>query len=166
MRISLIVAVARNGAIGRAGGLAWRISDDLKRFRALTIGKPVIMGRKTFDSIGKPLDDRFNIVLSRAMAPVEGVRTARTMDEALALGETAALDLGADEICVIGGADVFALALPRADRIHLTLVKAEIDGDVFFPPVTDADWMKRRVGGVERSARNEHACDFFILDRR
>ncbi len=166
MRISLIVAVAENGVIGRDGALAWKISDDLKRFRALTTGKPVIMGRKTFDSIGKPLPDRINIVVSRTMAPREGVVIARTIEEALRLGAEAAAHLDAAEIFIIGGADIYAATLPIADRIHMTEVDAEIDGDVRFPELDAADWMRRADGGAARSDRNEHDCRFFILDRR
>ncbi len=166
MRISLVVAVAKNGVIGRNGGLAWKISDDLKRFRALTTGKPVVMGRKTFDSIGKPLKGRTNIVVSRSMAPQDGVILARTVDDALRLAADAAARLGVDEICVIGGAEVYRRTLPLADRIHLTEVDALVDGDVHFPEIDPAAWTRTPDGGCEKSVRNEHTCRFFILDRR
>jgi len=166
MRISLIVAVAKNGVIGRDGALAWKISDDLKRFRALTTGKPVIMGRKTFDSIGKPLPDRVNIVVSRKMAPQEGIIVAPTIEDALRLGADAAAHLDADEIFVIGGAEIYARALPLAERIHLTEVDAEVAGDVRFPALSDDEWRRIEVGAAARSPRNEYDCRFYTLDRR
>lgn len=166
MRIAFVVAVSRNGVIGRGGGLAWKISDDLKRFRALTIGKPVIMGRKTYDSIGHPLSGRANIVVSRSMPHTAGVLVARSIDEALRLAEEAARGLGSDEIAIIGGADIFRELLARADRIYLTEIEAAVEGDVFFPRLEPAAWTKRRVGRSERSARNEHSCEYFVLDRR
>lgn len=166
MRITLVVAVSRNGVIGRDGGLAWKISDDLKRFRMLTIGKPVVMGRKTYDSIGKPLSGRINIVVSRSMLAEEGVVIARTIEEALTLGRDAAAHLDAEEICVIGGAAIYETTLPLADRVHLTEVEAEIDGDAHFPAIDPAGWTRRLVGGCAKSVRNEHSCAFFVLDRR
>lgn len=166
MRITIVVAVARNGVIGKNGGLAWKISDDLKRFRALTMGKPVVMGRKTFQSIGKPLKGRANIVVSRSSAPIEGVAVARTFEEALAIAADAAAASDADEICVIGGAEIYRQALGIADRIHLTEVDAEIEGDVHFPAIDPADWKKRPDGASEKSLQNEHSCRYFILDRR
>jgi len=166
MRVALVVAVARNGVIGRGGALAWKISDDLKRFREITMGKPVVMGRKTFDSIGKPLPGRENIVVSASMAAREGVVVARSIEEALQSASAAAARLDADEICVIGGAEIYAKTLPIAGRIYLTAVEAEVDGDVRFPPIEPADWTRRLVGRVEKSPRNEHACDYFVLERR
>ncbi len=166
MRISLVVAVAKGGVIGKGGGLAWKISDDLKRFRALTTGHPVIMGRKTFDSIGRPLPDRVNIVVSRSMAPTPGVVIAASVEEALRLAAEAAAHLDAEEIFVIGGAEIYAATLPLASRIHLTEVDASVDGDVHFPALSAAEWQKKSVGTAERSSRNEHNCGFFILDRR
>lgn len=166
MRISLVVAVARNGVIGRKGGLAWKISDDLKRFRDLTTGHPVIMGRKTYDSIGRPLPNRINIVISRSMAPTEGVLVARSIEEAIRLGAEAAARLDVEEMFVIGGADIYAKTLPLADRIHLTAVAADIEGDVRMPAFDPAAWTKQSVGRAEKSARNEYDCEYFILDRR
>jgi dihydrofolate reductase len=166
MRIALVVAVARNGVIGRAGGLAWKISDDLKRFREITLGKPVIMGRKTYDSIGRPLPERVNIVVSRRQAPIEGVLLAASVEEALRLGFESAAHLDTDEICVIGGADIYAQTMALASRIYLTEVEAEVEGDTHFPPIDPAAWARRGAGRVERSSRNEHSAGFFVLDRR
>lgn len=133
MILSLVVARARNGVIGRDGGLPWRIPADLKHFKRLTIGKPVMMGRTTFQSIGKPLPGRHNIVLTRdAGWSAAGVTVAPNLAEAVA---AAGLDprARADEIMVIGGAQIYAEALPSATRVHLTEVHAEPDGDTAMP---------------------------------
>ncbi len=166
MRIALVVAAARNGVIGKDGGLAWKISDDLKRFRAITTGKPVIMGRKTYDSIGRPLPDRINIIVTRRTAPIDGVLLAASIEDALRLGAEAAAHLDTDEICVIGGAEIYAQALPLAGRIYLTEVEADVEGDTRFPEIDPAGWSKNPAGRAERSSRNEHSCGFFVLDRR
>jgi dihydrofolate reductase len=165
MRVAIIVAVARNGVIGRDGGLAWRISDDLKWFRSVTTGKPVVMGRRTFDSIGKPLPNRVNIVVSRTMDARDGVVVAPSVEEALQLGAEAAAHLDADEVCVIGGGEIYAATLPLASRLYLTEVEAEVEGDTRFPATDLTGWSRRRVGGAEKSSHNEHSCGFFILDR-
>lgn len=166
MRISLIVAAARNGVIGRGGGLAWKISDDLKRFRQLTLGHPVIMGRKTFESIGRPLPGRTNIVISRSMGEAQGVIVVRTIEEALAAAKGAATRHGVDEAFVIGGAEIYTRMLDCADRIHLTEVDADVQGDAFMPRIDPADWERHLAGRAHQSAKNEFNCSFFILDRR
>jgi dihydrofolate reductase len=144
--IALVVAVADNGVIGRDGTLPWHLPDDLKHFRALTWGKPVLMGRRTFASIGKPLAGRRNLVLSRADAgAVFGAEVFASFDAAVGAVADAA------ELCVIGGAEVFALALPRATRAYLTRVHASIAGDVLFPLSELAGWRE--------IARQEHAVD-------
>lgn len=132
MRLSLIVAISENNVIGRAGGLPWHLSDDLKRFRRITTGHPIIMGRKNHESIGRVLPDRQNIIITRQRDyAVDGATIVHSLDEALAAcGD-------ADEAFVIGGADIYAMALPHIDRIHLTRVHQEVAGDVFFPPI---DW--------------------------
>lgn len=165
MRIALIVAVARNGVIGRNGGLAWKISDDLKWFKSTTMGKPIVMGRKTFDSIRKPLPGRTNIVVSRTMGDVDGVIVERSVADALNRAAECGRESGLEEIFVIGGAEIYARVLPRADRIYLTEVDADVEGDVRFPPIDPKDWTRRLVGSAEQSARNDHGCAFFILDR-
>lgn len=166
MRIALVVARARNDVIGRNGGLAWKISDDLKRFREITLGKPVIMGRKTYDSIGRPLPERVNIVVTRRGGAIDSVLVAASLDEALRLGAEAAAHLDTEEICVIGGAEIYAATLPLANRIYLTEVEAEIEGDTLFPAIDPAAWSRRATGRAERSSRNEHSAAFFVLDRR
>lgn len=136
--ISLVVAVAENGVIGQHGALPWRISEDLKRFKALTMGKPVIMGRKTWDSLPrKPLPGRTNIVITRNPDfRDDGALVAHSFAEAIALSQTS----GADEIAVIGGEAIFADALPLAQIIHLTEVAATPDGDAFMPPIDRKQW--------------------------
>jgi dihydrofolate reductase len=136
----LVLARARNGVIGNSGALPWHLPDDLKRFKRMTVGKPVIMGRKTFESIGKPLPGRQNIVLTRDPDwRAEGVRVAANLAEAVA---AAGLDprARADGIMVIGGAQIYAEALPSATRIELTEVDAEPEGDTVMPPFNPQRW--------------------------
>lgn len=166
VRLCMVVAVARNGVIGAEGELAWKISDDLKWFKSVTTGKPIIMGRKTFESIGKALPGRDNIVVTRShQFAADGVFIARTLDGAIALGIELAEARGADECCIIGGAEIYAQLLARTERIYLTRVDASVDGDVFFPAIDSGDWLEKRVSGCEQNDKNEYGCDFFILDR-
>ncbi len=165
--IALVVAAAENRVIGAEGALPWRISDDLKWFRKATLGKPVIMGRKTFESIGGALSGRDNIVLTRrARLAAEGAIVARDLDEALQLAAERARAEHGSEICVIGGAEVYAQCLARADRIYYTHVRSEIAGDAAFPEIAADDWRAIKVGEAAAGPRNEHACDFLVLDRR
>ncbi|RMF11355.1 MAG: dihydrofolate reductase [Alphaproteobacteria bacterium] len=139
--VVLVVAVARNGVIGNRGALPWHLPADLKHFKALTMGKPMIMGRKTFQSIGRPLPGRDTVVITRqADFSAEGVHVARSWDAAWAIAERLAKIRGADEIPVVGGAEIYALALPHANRIYLTEVNLEPQGDAFFPPLDPAEW--------------------------
>jgi dihydrofolate reductase len=139
--IVLLAAVADNGVIGRDNALPFRQSTDLKRFKALTLGKPVLMGRKTYLSIGKPLAGRTNIVVSRdtGFAP-DGVVVAHGLDDALAAARDDARKRGADEIVVIGGTDIFVQTMPLADRMEITHVHASPEGDTYFPPIESAQW--------------------------
>ena len=139
----LVAAVAENGVIGAGGGLPWRVKADLRRFRAVTMGKPMIMGRKTFQSIGRVLDGRDNIVVTRAkdFAP-EGVIVAHSIAEAVALAENRARARGVSEICVIGGAEIFEKTLALAARLDVTHVAAAPEGDVFFPPIDPTVWVE------------------------
>jgi dihydrofolate reductase len=163
----LVVAVAENGVIGRAGGLPWRLPSDLKRFRTLTLGKPMIMGRRTYDSIGKPLDGRDSIVLSakREGYPA-GVHVAGSLKAALALAAGLARARGVDEIAVIGGAEVFCAALPFAERIYLTLVHASPAGDRRLSPFPPDAWREVAREPMRRSSADEFAADFMVLERR
>lgn len=144
MRLCLVVAMARNRVIGREGGLPWRISADLRQFKAVTMGKPMIMGRKTFESIGRPLPGRTNIVVTRRMDfQAEGIIIAHDFDDArLRAAEIAQAD-DVEEIMVIGGAEIYSIALPIADRLYLTEVKSDANGDTLFPAFDRADWREK-----------------------
>jgi dihydrofolate reductase len=143
--IILVVAVAENGVIGRDNALPWKIKSDLKFFRSVTMNKPVVMGRKTYVSIGKPLPGRTNIVVTRREDFAEpGVLAAPGIDQALCAARGDALRRGTNEIAVIGGTEIFAQTLPIADRIALTCVHANPPGDTYFPPVDAAVW--REIG--------------------
>lgn len=136
MRIALIWAMAQNRVIGRDNKLPWYLPNDLKYFKRMTTGKPVIMGRKTFESIGRPLPNRTNIVVTRdAGFDAEGVKVVHSLDDAIELAESETLINGGDEVIVMGGAEIYRQALPRADRLYVTLVHAEVDGDAFFPEI-------------------------------
>ena len=167
MKISLVVAVARNNVIGGDNQLPWKIRDDLRWFKKLTIGKPMIMGRNTFASIKRPLAGRDNIVLTRDPKFIaHGTFLTRSVRAALKLGASCAGRRGAEEICVIGGGNIYAQMMDRADRIYLTRVDAAPEGDVHFPPIDTALWDQKSAGSVEKSAENQFACEFFILERR
>jgi dihydrofolate reductase len=148
-----VVAVADNGVIGQGNALPWHISADLKRFRALTLGKPLIMGRKTFASIGRVLPGRETIVVTRdaKFVPPPGVFTASTIDAALQLATVRAGALGASEIIVAGGGEIYAALLDRIDRLHMTYVHCRPEGDAFFPPI---DWSRWR-----EVFREDHASE-------
>lgn len=135
MIVSLVVAMAENGVIGRAGGLPWHLPDDLKHFKKLTLDHTVIMGRRTYDEVKRPLANRRNVVISRSpdFRP-HGVTVVPSLAEALALGATE------EEVFVIGGGEIFRLALPRADRLYLTVVHATVEGDTRFPAFDEAAW--------------------------
>jgi len=165
VRVALVVAVAENGVIGRAGDLPWRLREDLRRFRRLTAGHVVIVGRRTQESImrrlGGPLPGRRTIVLSRqAGYRLPGCETAQTLDGALQLAR------GEEEIYVIGGAEVYREALPRSDRIYLTRVHAEVDGDTFFPSLNPEEWRVTPIGHHPKDPENEYDCTFELLERR
>ena len=160
MRLTIIAAIADNGVIGRVGALPWHLPDDLRRFKSLTMGRPILMGRRTFESIGRPLPGRRNLVLTRGAqlfpVGVEGVASL-----ALALEKCAA----ASELCVIGGAEVYRQVLPQCDRLELTRVHATLDGDVRFPDFDLTQW--RELARVEHSADDRHAwaMTFVTLER-
>ncbi|QXX75684.1 dihydrofolate reductase [Methylovirgula sp. HY1] len=144
--LALIVALAENGVIGKGNSLPWHISSDLKRFRALTMGKPLIMGRKTFQSIGRALPGRDTIVVSRdaAFTLPPGVHRAETIDAALALALARATEMGADEIMLAGGGEIFTALIDRADRMYVTFVQGTPEGDAFFPAIDWSQWQEVR----------------------
>ena len=161
MGVEFVVAVAENNVIGRDNGLPWRLPADLKHFKAVTLGHTILMGRKTWQSIGKPLPGRRNLVLTRSgdfAAP--GVEVVRTLDEAVALD-------GSDApLMVIGGAEVYALAMPRVCRIHLTLVHAVIPaGDAFFDGWRLPQWRETGRQRFDADASNSFAYSFVTLER-
>ena len=140
MRVSLIAAVSANGVIGQGGDMPWGrgLKPDLRRFKAVTLGHPIVMGRKTWDSLGRALPGRTNIVISRgSLSLPEGVLAAKDLPEALALAAQAP---GGEEAMVIGGGQVYAAALPLASRLYLTRVLQDFEGDTRFPPLNEADW--------------------------
>ena len=155
--VTLVVAMAENRVIGRGGGLPWRLSGDLAHFKRVTLGRPVVMGRATWESIGRPLPGRVNIVLSRneGFAPL-GAVPARTMGEALSLAEDFAREEDADAVCVIGGGEVYEQALPWADAIWMTVVEAAVQGDTAFPALDASEWAVSLAGRIEPDARNDH----------
>jgi dihydrofolate reductase len=166
LKISLIVAVAENGVIGRNGALPWHVPSDLKTFRRLTLGKPVVMGRKTYDSIGKPLPGRDNIVVTRdAGFSAGGTERAASVDDALDIARRKATERGVDEIMVIGGAEIFALTLPLADRIYLTRIHARPDGDVTFPEPDPGIWREVSRSPLAPDARDDATATLLILER-
>ncbi|CAN7578628.1 dihydrofolate reductase [Phenylobacterium sp. LjRoot225] len=161
------IARARNGVIGKDGTLPWRLKSDLAIFRAVTMGKPVIMGRKTWDSLPrKPLVGRTNIVLSRdgSFEP-HGALVCEDFSEAVQIAREQAEEDGRDEVCVIGGASLFELALKRAGRIYLTEVEAEVEGDVRLSPIDESRWREVRRESHPASDDDEHPFTFRVLER-
>ncbi|MGE0502957.1 MAG: dihydrofolate reductase [Rhizobiaceae bacterium] len=167
--ISIHVAIAENGVIGRSGGLPWRLSTDLKRFKADTMGKPVVMGRKTWESFPKrPLPGRANIVVTRnpEFRP-DGADVARSLDEAVKLATVRArCAAGGDEVCVIGGGEIYHQALPFADRLHVTHVMASLDGDTAFPAIDERHWLAVSSEEVPAGEKDSHATRHVVYERR
>jgi dihydrofolate reductase len=165
--LALVVARARNGVIGRDGKLPWRLKSDMALFKATTWDKPVIMGRKTWDSLPKkPLPGRLNIVLSRdgAFAP-ETALVCERFQEAVDIGREHAEEDGAEEVCVIGGTAVFALALPKARRLYLTEVEADLEGDAWFPPFDESAWREVRRQSYPAGEGDDYAFALRVLER-
>ncbi len=163
-RVAFVVAVARNGVIGRKGDLPWRIGSDLRRFKQITMGKPVIMGRKTWESLPRrPLAGRLNIVVTRHKDyKAEGAAVVANVHDALARASEARTE----EICVIGGSDVFRQFLPLADRLYLTEVDLEPEGDVFFPPLDPTQWRETSREVHPRAPGDDAGFVLRVLDRR
>lgn len=168
IKIIVVVAVSRNGVIGRDGDMPWKLSTDLKRFKALTLGKPLVMGRKTFESIGgRPLPGRPHIIVSRNadFAP-EGVEVAATLEDALDRGRILATASGVDEICVAGGGEIYRQAMPLADYLHVTHVEAEIDGDTHFPSIDPLRFELIGEQAVPAGERDSFATRYAIYRQR
>ena len=161
------VARARNGVIGRGETLPWRLGADMRRFRALTLGKPVIMGRKTWESLPRrPLPGRLNIVLTRQPEyEAAGAIVCADFGEAVDIAREQAAEDGVAEVCVIGGADLFALALPRAQRVYLTEVDGDPEGDVTMPPLDETGWREVSREAIPAGPDDEYSTVFRMLER-
>jgi dihydrofolate reductase len=167
MKLAFVVAVAKNGVIGRGGGLPWRLPSDLKHFKKLTMGKPILMGRRTWDSVGRPLPGRETIVITRDLNfSADGAHVAHSIDAGLALAQEQAKRMGADTIMIVGGSDLFAALLDRADIIHLNEVDLEPEGDVLFPPLDPARWVEVACEAPPRAANDEANVRFLTYARR
>ena len=163
----LVAAIAENGVIGQGGGLPWRLSSDLKLFRRTTMGKPLIMGRRTFQSLKKPLDGRDNIIVTRnADYRPHGTIVARNFAAALEVARVCAKKRGVDEIAVIGGSTLFEEALPIADRIYKTEVHGSPVGDAFFPAVDWADWIEVSREPLPRGPNDDFTASLAVFDHR
>jgi dihydrofolate reductase len=164
--IALVVAMGENRAIGKGGLLPWRLSTDLKQFRKVTLGKPIVMGRRTFESFGRVLDQRVNIILtSDPDYSVPGAVVAHSLEEALRRAREAAEKAGGDEIMVIGGEDVFREVFPAAGRIYLTEVHASPEADTWFPAFDRRDWREVARERHEAGPKDDHPFSFVLLER-
>jgi dihydrofolate reductase len=163
MRISLIAAVSDNGIIGRNGGLPWRLSADLKRFKHLTMGHTIIMGRRTWESIGRPLPGRRTVVVSRQVdyQPNADVRVARDLNGAIDLAKAS----GDDEAFVVGGAELYQTAIKAADRLYLTRVHATVEGDTRFPRFDWDCWRQVESSDFAADDKNDYPCEFQVYER-
>jgi dihydrofolate reductase len=167
LTLSIIVAAARNGVIGRNNALPWHLPEDLRYFKRVTMGKPVVMGRKTFEAIRRPLPGRTNIVISRQPGyRAEGLRVVASLEQALALAADIAVIDGAEELMVIGGAEIYRAALPLAQRIYLTEVDAEVEGDAFLPLIDWSEWreISRQAFGADDG--HPYPYSFVVYERR
>lgn len=164
--ISLVVAVAKNGVIGNAGGMPWHLSSDLKRFKRDTMGKPIVMGRKTFESIGRALPGRLNIVVSRSDFVADDTVHATSIDAALFLAEGWAKENGAEEICVIGGGQIYAEMIDRASKLYVTHVMAEPEGDTKFPEISEAQWIPVTREEVPKGEKDSAETLYVVYERK
>ena len=166
MKLALIWAMSRNRVIGRNNALPWHLSEDLRYFKRVTMGKPIIMGRKTWESIGRPLPGRTNIVITRDQNfQAAGVRVVHSLDDALRLAEHVGVIEGAEEVIVIGGAEIYALALPKAERLYLTQVHAEVEGDAWFPEFDLSQWQELAREDFKAEGPNPYPYSFIVLER-
>ena len=167
VRLALVVAMSDNGVIGKDGGLPWHLRSDLKRFKEITQFKPIIMGSNTWDSLPKkPLPGRLNIVLSRDVRmEAEGGVVCHTLFEALDIAREHATDDGADEICVIGGANIYEQTLPKANRIYVSHVHADVEGDAHFPSIDPAVWEVTSEESFAKTENDDHDFTLKIYDR-
>ncbi|MFC3152452.1 dihydrofolate reductase [Litoribrevibacter euphylliae] len=166
MKLSMIVAMAENRVIGRDNKLPWYLPEDLKYFKKVTMGKPIIMGRKTYESIGRPLPGRPNIVLSRSgfEAP-EGVHVVSTIEQAKELAESLAVINGYEEAMIIGGAQIYGMAFDQCDRFYLTQVHADVEGDAYFPEFDRSTWQEIGREEFKADGPNPYDYSFIVLER-
>jgi len=164
--IALVVARAQNGVIGRDGDLPWRMKSDLAWFKKVTLGKPVIMGRKTYESIGKALPGRANIVITRSndFKPTDAL-VVESIGAAIMAARKEVIDEGATEICIIGGGTIYEQTLTLADKLYLTTVEADVDGDTYFPPLAPNEWDIEAAGRIKQSTNNDHNARLEIWTR-
>lgn len=167
MRVTILAAVAENGVIGRDGGLPWRLSSDLKRFKADTMGKPIIMGRKTWSGLGRPLPGRLNIVVSRdENFQADGAVIVHALPDAIDLATAHASEMdGIDEICIIGGGQIYAQGLPLADRLSITHVLTRVEGDTRFPAIDPAVWDVVSSQAFDAGEKDSHATRHAVYAR-
>jgi dihydrofolate reductase len=166
IHVSLIWAMSRNRVIGRGNTMPWRLHTDMQHYRRTTMGKPVIMGRKTFESIGRPLPGRLNIVLTRAPSfAAAGTTVVHTLDDAFATAVAQCEIDGRDEFFVIGGTELYALSLPHADRLYVTEIDAEIDGDTWFPAFDASAFTQQAEQRFAQDDKNSHAARIRLLVR-
>lgn len=164
---TIVVAVSRNGIIGREGDMPWRLSSDLKRFKAMTLGKPVIMGRKTFQSIGKPLPGRPNVVITRDSGfSADGVVVAHSLDEAIEAASRFAEESNSDEICILGGGEIYRQAIGLADRLLITHVEADVEGDTAFPKIDPGIWQADSELTVPAGEKDTYPTRFVSYSKR
>lgn len=160
MKVSIIAAVAENGVIGRKGKIPWHIPEDLKRFKKITTGHHIIMGRKTYESIGRPLPNRTNIVITRNKDyKAKGIKTVSSLNEALKIAKKE----GEKEAMIVGGAQIYKEALPFADKIYLTKIHHKFSGDAYFPKISLLKWKKVYSKKYPKSSKNKYSYTFSIL---
>ncbi|HVS94102.1 MAG TPA: dihydrofolate reductase [Mucilaginibacter sp.] len=160
MTISIIVAIGENNAIGKNNQLLWHMPADLKHFKEITSGKSIIMGRKTFDSVGKPLPKRRNIVVTKQDITIPGCEVVKSIDDGLALCA------GEEEVFIGGGAEIYRQAMPKTDRIYLTVIHKVYDADTFFPEINRSEWMETHHEDHDADERNPIPYSFITLERR
>ena len=166
VKLALIVAVAQNRVIGRDNKLPWYLPNDLKYFKQTTLGKPVIMGRKTYESIGKPLPGRTNIVITRQTDyQPEGVKVVSSVEDAIKVAESVCLIDGQEEAMVMGGAEIYGLTLPHCERLYLTEVHAEVEGDAWFPEYDKSEWAEVTREDFKAEGPNPFDYSFVVYER-
>ncbi len=167
MKISIIAALGNNRIIGNKNSLPWSLPSDMEHFKKLTLGKPIIMGQKTFESIGRALPDRENIVLSKDLdCSIPGCQIAHSLDEAVKLAEKSSLGKKSQEVMICGGASVYAQYLPRADRMYLTFIDGDFEGDVFFPEFDASEWQEVERVSCQPDQKNRYGYSFVVLERK